>query len=108
MSYKVESIRTFDKQAKRLIKRYVSLKKDLAKLVEVLLENPQLGTSIGKNCFKIRLSIASKGKGKSGGARVITHVHIVGETIYLLSIYDKSEKENLNEGEIDELLKEIE
>lgn len=74
----------------------------------MLLENPQLGTSIGKNCFKIRLSIASKGKGKLGGARVITHVHIIGETIYLLSIYDKSEKENLNEGEIDELLKEIE
>ncbi len=76
-------------------------------LGEELKQNPQLGTSIGKNCYKIRLSISSKAKGKSGGARVITHTHIVGETIYLLSIYDKSEKDNLEDGEIDQLLSEI-
>jgi len=48
--------------------------------------NPRLGTAIGKNCYKIRLSIRSKGKGKSGGARVITHliVNIGDETLYLL------------------------
>ena len=107
MSYKIESIGTFDKQVKKLAKKYNSLKSDLSKLVLELLQNPHLGTPIGKSCFKIRLSITSKGKGKSGGARVITHVQIIGETIYLLSIYDKSDKENLNDGEIDALLNEI-
>jgi len=45
-----------------------------------------------------------KNKGKSGGARVITNFVIADETVYLLSIYDKSEKENLTEKEIKELL----
>lgn len=107
MSYKIETIRTFDKQIKRLSKKHSSIKKDLLELVNDLMANPQKGTPLGKNCFKIRLSITSKGKGKSGGARVITYLQIIDETIYLLTIYDKSEKENLNEGEIDALLDEI-
>ena len=53
------------------------------------------------------MAITSKNRGKSGGARIITNVHVVGETVYLLSIYDKSDKSNLDEGELDELLKEI-
>jgi len=67
-------------------------------------ENPIQGTSLGRNCYKIRLSIASKGKGKSGGARVITNIVIADETVYLLSIYDKSDKENLTDKELIELL----
>ena len=104
MSYKIETIHTFDKQIKRLSKKHSSIKKDLLTLVNDLMANPQKGTPLGKNCFKIRLSISSKGKGKSGGARVITYVQIIDETIYLLSIYDKSEKDTLIEGEIDMLL----
>lgn len=65
------------------------------------------GIAIGKNCFKIRLSISSKGKGKSGGARIITNIVIKDETVYLLAIYDKSDKENLTDKELDELLKNI-
>jgi len=53
------------------------------------------------------LQIASKGKGKSGGARVITHVKIVEDTVYLLSVYDKSDKEELNQGELESFLNEI-
>ena len=67
-------------------------------------ENPTQGTSLGRNCYKIRLSIASKGKGKSGGARIITNIVIADETVYLLSIYDKSDKENLTDKELIELL----
>jgi mRNA-degrading endonuclease RelE of RelBE toxin-antitoxin system len=107
MSYKIKTIPTFDKQAKRLAKKYKSLKNDLTNLIKDLLNNPEQGIGIGQNCYKIRLPIKSKGKGKSGGARVITHVHIVDEDIFLLSIYDKSEKENLEDNELDELLKEI-
>ena len=70
MNYKVESIPLFDKQAKRLAKKYPSLKNELAELINILSANPEQGTSLGNGFFKIRISIASKGKGKSGGARV--------------------------------------
>ena len=107
MSYKVKTIDVFEKQAKRLIKKYVSLKTELLQLVKELKENPEQGTAIGKSCFKICIAIASKGKGKSGGARIITNIVITDATVYLLSIYDKSEKENLTDKELEELLKAI-
>ena len=58
-------------------------------LIESLENNPNQGTNIGNNCYKIRIAITSKGKGKSGEARIITHVVIEDETSYLLSIYYK-------------------
>jgi hypothetical protein len=67
-------------------------------------ENPIQATTIGKNCYKIRIAIASKGNGKSGGARIITHFKVNGGTVYLLSIYDQSVKENITDKELDELL----
>ncbi len=73
-------------------------------MVNELKENPDMGTSIGNNCYKIRLSIASKGKGKSGGARIITHTIVTESTVYQLSIYDKSERETLTNKELLELL----
>lgn len=105
MSYNVKSIAVFEKQTKRLVKKYASLKKELLQLVKELKKNPEQGTPIGKSCFKIRIAIASKGKGKSGGARVITNFVVTDNTVYLLSIYDKSEKENLTDKELNELLK---
>ena len=107
MSYKVKTLDIFENQAKRLIKKYVSLKSELFQLVSQLKEEPKHGTAIGKNCYKIRISISSKGKGKSGGGRIITNIVIKDETVYLLSIYDKSDKENLTDKELDELLKNI-
>ena len=107
MNYNVKSITVFENQAKRLIKKYPSLKKELLELIRDLKENPEQGTSIGKSCYKIRIAIASKGKGKSGGARIITNIVVTKSTVYLLSIYDKTEKENLTDKELNELLKYI-
>ena len=104
MSYSVKTISVFEKQAKRLIKKYASLKNELWELVQDLKENPEKGTAISKNCFKIRIAIASKGKGKSGGGRVIANFVVTDATVYLLSIYDKSEKDNLSDKELEELL----
>lgn len=104
MSYSVKSIKVFEKQAKRLSKKYLSLKNELRQLVIELKENPEQGTPIGKRCFKIRLAISSKNKGKSGGARVITNFFLTDGTVYLLSIYDKSEKDDLTVNELEELL----
>jgi len=105
MSFRVKTTANFEKQAKRLIKKYISLAKELRELGESLRMNPEQGSYIGEGCYKVRLSIASKQKGKSGGARVITYVVLKHEVLYLLSIYDKSEKENLTQKELLELLK---
>ena len=74
MSYSVIPIDKFKKEAKRLVKKYPSLKKELAELNELLISDPTIGTSLGNNTYKIRISIKSKRAGKSGGARVITYV----------------------------------
>lgn len=105
MSYKVKFIPIFEKEIKRLSKKYPSLKTEFIQLVEELKRQPKQGAFLGNNCYKIRLSIASKGKGKSGGARVIVHLQISETTVYLLTIYDKSETENISSRELAELLK---
>ena len=107
MSYKLIAIPTFNKGLKRLLKKYISLKSEYANLLEELQNNPTLGTKISDNCYKIRLAITSKGKGKSGGARVVTHVIVDNETIYLLNIYDKSEQNNVTDKELQQLLKNL-
>ena len=104
MNYKVLPIPPFDRQLKRLSKKYPSLKEEFLRLVESLEQNPEQGIKLGNNCFKVRISIASKSKGKSGGARVVTNFVIADSAVYLLSIYDKSEKQNLTNKELAELL----
>ena len=64
--------------------------------------------ALGGNVYKIRLPIASKNKGKSGGARVITYFYQTAETVYLLSIYDKSDTENITDKELKYLIAEVE
>jgi hypothetical protein len=107
MSYKILSIPLFDKQFKRLAKKFPSLKQELKELSDSLEQTPIQGTHIGNNCYKIRMAIASKGKGKSGGARVITNIIISENNVYLLSIYDKSERGNISNSELQLLLKDI-
>lgn len=104
MSFNVKSISAFERQTKRLVKKYPSLKKEIQELIKELKVGPEKGNPIGHNCYKIRIAIASKGRGKSGGARVITHVIFENDTVYLLSIYDKSEIANITDKEIRELI----
>ncbi|RYE89151.1 MAG: hypothetical protein EOO37_05515 [Cytophagaceae bacterium] len=105
MSYKIISSIRLDRYIKRLAKRYKSLALDLIALRAELQANPQAGEPLGRDCYKVRMSIAAN-KGKSGGSRVITCVKIVGETVYLLTIYDKSEQESISDNERDDLLRE--
>lgn len=107
MSYKIISIPTFDKELKSLSKKHRSIPKDYEKLLDDLEINPKIGDEILQNCYKIRMAITSKGKGKSGGARVITYIYIQEETVYLLSIYDKSEHTAISDAVIRELIKSI-
>lgn len=104
MSYKILTLSVFDRQLKRLAKKYPSIKADLIRLGEDLLANPTLGQSLGGNLYKIRLKITSKRSGKAGGARVITYVKVVNKTVTLSYIYDKAEQDTISDDSLDELL----
>jgi mRNA-degrading endonuclease RelE of RelBE toxin-antitoxin system len=104
MSFKLVVTPNFDKEAKSLFKKYKSLKSDLSELFASLKENPFQGVSLGKDRFKIRMAITSKGKGKSAGARVITCIKVTSNTLYLLSIYDKSSREDITDKELMQLI----
>lgn len=107
MSFKILPTPAFVRELKKLAKKHGSLKDDLKVLIIELAQNSQYGTPLGNNCYKIRLAVTSKGKGKSGGARVITYVQIVHETVYLLSIYDKSDLDNISDAELAGRLKDL-
>ena len=104
MSYSVKTIPKFDKSIKKLVKKYPSLKNEFINLVQSLQEKPEQGTALGNNCYKIQLAIQSNGKGKSGGARLITNFLIADDTVFLLYIYDKADKDNLSDKELTKLL----
>lgn len=107
MNFNILRSLQFEKELKRLVKKYPSLKKEYENLISSLEKNPTEGTPIGQNCYKIRIPIASKGKGKSGGARVISCVVFVEKTVFLVSIYDKSEKENISDKDLEKIIKNL-
>jgi len=104
MDYQINFTPDFERLFKRLTKKHKSLPSDLTKLVNLLRVHPETGTPLGFNLFKIRLKISSKGKGKSGGARVITYLVHREKEIYLVAIYDKSEVDSLSKEQIKILL----
>ncbi|WP_372946756.1 type II toxin-antitoxin system RelE/ParE family toxin [Mariniphaga sp.] len=105
MSFNVYTTGFFEKELKKLSRKYPSLKGDYKLLLDSLKYNPKQGEPLGKNCYKIRMAITSKGKGKSGGSRVISCVKVFANSVFLLSICDKSQKQNISDSELDHLLK---
>ncbi|HTL82910.1 MAG TPA: type II toxin-antitoxin system RelE/ParE family toxin [Bacteroidia bacterium] len=107
MNYKVEVLPSFEREAKRLYKKYHSIRKNLSELVTSLKDDPLQGTPLGNGFYKVRMAISSKGKGKSGGARVITLVRIVSHTVYLAAIYDKSDRASISDSELKFIAKQL-
>ena len=108
MTNKIVVCDSFRKQAKRLSKRYKSLPSDIQKIVNALKLEARPGTSLGGNTYKIRVAVTSKNRGKSGGARLISYVYVEKESVYLITIYDKSEIDNLSDAELRLLISEVE
>ena len=102
----------FERGAKALRKRYPSFESDYDTFLNELEKNPYGGESLGHHTYKNRMAIASKGKGKSGGARVITYnlqqVNDEEVLITLMSIYDKSDVENVSDAYLRSLVQQIE
>jgi mRNA-degrading endonuclease RelE of RelBE toxin-antitoxin system len=91
MNYSIETIPRFEKDVKILKKKFPKIKNDLLKLIERLSHNPELGISLGKNIFKIRVENSSVPTGKSGGFRVVTY-YKKADKLYLITIYSKTEQ----------------
>jgi len=107
MSYKISTSPEFTKQVKKLAKKYPSVKSDLEVFQKELQQNPTLGTPLGNDIYKVRVAIASKGKGKRGGARIIIYLQLNDSTIILLTIYNKGDKNSISDTEIQEILKQL-
>ena len=98
----------FRRQVKRLVKKHKTLPDDLAELQQMLLKDPCAGTDLGGGKHKIRLKVAAKNKGKSGGYRVITY-HVVrteeAVCIYLVTLYDKTEYSFVSDKYVDQIIR---
>ena len=105
MSFNIQTTDDSERDIKQLSRRYRSFKENLSKLLDALEQDPQQGEPLGKDCYKVRLAISAKRKGKSGGARVITCVKIVDEQVFLIALYDKSDLETMKDAAIVQRLK---
>ena len=107
MNYKIIPAPEFIKNIKSLKKRYKNIKKDIKDFSNELKKNPTMGISLGKNVYKVRVKNTDINKGKSAGYRVITYLVTQDHEIYLITIYSKSDKENLLDEEIKKLIEEL-
>ena len=105
---KVRMSEDFRTAYKRLKKRHRSLQQDFEKLLYSLLQNPMQGVELDDGVRKVRLAITSKGRGKSGGARVIIRVRIVADELQLLYIYDKADYDNVSDAFLRDVMNRME
>ena len=109
MNYEIIPTKTFKRDFKPLFKKYHSLLDDLERFKSELLQNPEMGDDLGNNVRKIRMAVASKNKGKRGGARMITFDVVVdfrNTDVYLITIYDKGEQDTITRKQIEKLIQE--
>lgn len=110
MANRVFTTPLFENRFKRFSKKFPSLEEEILDLEETLINNPQTGISLGANLYKIRLASKAKGKGKSGGFRIVTYLrHEIQDStdIYLLTIFDKSEESIIDKADLVKILKQI-
>jgi mRNA-degrading endonuclease RelE of RelBE toxin-antitoxin system len=107
MNYKIIPTDEFKKNTKALHKKYRSIKQDIGLLAKKLIINPFIGTELGNNTYKVRIKNSDNNKGKSAGYRIITYIVDQDNTIFLVSIYSKSEQDNILDAELIELIKNL-
>lgn len=110
MANRVKPTIVFKQDFKQYSKKYKSLPSDIKKLIESLEQSPRQGTDLGRGLYKIRLAVDSKGKGKSGGFRVITYLITENGNdldINLITMYDKSDISDIPKHELIEIVKKI-
>jgi len=110
MNFEIQTSSYFDAEAKRLAKRHRSFVDDLQDFRDSLLKNPYQGTELSTGIRKVRLTIDSKGRGKSGGARVITFTYLIDEkdgVVILLLLYDKADASSIKMNVVRQIIKDL-
>ena len=110
MNFEIQTSSYFDAEAKRLAKRHRSFIDDLQDFRDSILKNPYQGTEFSPGIRKVRLTIGSKGRGKSGGARVITFTYLVDEkdgVVILLLLYDKADASSIKMNVVRQIIKDL-
>ena len=110
MNFEIQTSSYFDAEAKRLAKRHRSFIDDLQDFRDSILKNPYQGTELSPGIRKVRLTIGSKGRGKSGGARVITFTYLVNENdgvVILLLLYDKADASSIKMNVVRQIIKDL-
>jgi len=102
-----KTVYLFDKQAKKLAKKYRNFKFDLNKFISNFEKFHSTAITIQKNLYKVRLSNSAKNRGKSSGYRIYYYLKLE-DSVYLLTIYDKSEVEMIDEKLLTDFINEIE
>ena len=107
MSYEIRVVDEFQKDVKKLYKKYRSIKKDIFDLIEKLEKDYSIGIDLGNGLYKIRVKNSDIG-GKSGGYRVIYYTRLLNEQIYLVTIYSKTQKESIDVKSLEPILGRLE
>jgi len=105
MNYKIDTIPRFEKDVKKLKKKFPKIKNDLIKFINELSLNPELGINLGENIYKVRISNSSIPTGKSGGFRVVTY-YKKDNTLFLVTIYSKTEQDTILTEKLRKIVKE--
>ena len=103
--YDILSLAEFGKNFKKLKKRYKSITKDILEVKKILKKNPKSGIELGQGFYKTRIKNSDKNKGKSAGYRVISYFIDSDEVVYLVTIYDKSDSENIPIDQLEKIIK---
>jgi len=100
MAFDVILTSGFKKELKHIAKKHRQILSDVNQLIDKLAVNPVIGDDLGKNVYKVRLAITGSSKGKSGGARVITYIKVIANTVVLAEIYLKSEYDTVDVNKV--------
>ena len=106
MNVNIVSLDVFNKEIKRLYKKFKQISVDLKILKETLIKNPKAGIELGNHCFKIRLANSSIPTGKRSGFRVIYYYIDQQNNLFLMTIYSKSELDNISDEKLIDIIKE--
>lgn len=110
----VDTTSKFDKEYKRLQKKYPNAIESVDNLMSELEtghlvgdEYDGLGFDNSTKVYKVRVANTQANKGKSGGFRVIYYALIDDKYIIMLSIYSKSDTANVTQKEIKDIIKKL-
>jgi mRNA-degrading endonuclease RelE of RelBE toxin-antitoxin system len=105
MSLNILSLNSFDRDVKKLVKKYPNIFQDLGKLKFILIQNPKSGVNLGDNLYKIRIENSANKKGKNAGFRVIYYYIDNNDNLFLIKIFSKNKLQNIPKSTILKLLK---